>query len=137
MANDSGLPQAGPLLSGINQPGDVKKLDIPHLEKLSQEIREFIVSAISRHGGHLSPNLGTVELTVALFKVHEPGVDRFVWDVGHQAYPHKLLTGRRDRFHTIRQHDGLSGFLKRSESEYDDFGAGMRQAGAFVHLRGD
>ena len=124
MAQDSGLPQAGPLLSGINHPGDVKKLDIPQLKNLSQEIREFIVNTVSRHGGHLSPNLGTVELTVALFKVLEPGKDRFVWDVGHQAYPHKLLTGRRDRFHTIRQHDGISGFLKRSESEYDDFGAG-------------
>ncbi|HQF53596.1 MAG TPA: 1-deoxy-D-xylulose-5-phosphate synthase [Fibrobacteria bacterium] len=124
MAHDSGLPQAGPLLSGIHRPEDVKQLGIPQLEKLSQELREFIVNSISRHGGHLSPNLGTVELTVALFKVMEPGKDRFIWDVGHQAYSHKLLTGRRERFHTIRQHDGLSGFLKRSESKYDDFGAG-------------
>ncbi len=124
MALEHGLPQAGPLLSGIERPEDVKKLDLPQLETLSQEIRDFIVNTISRHGGHLSPNLGTVELAVALFKVHSPGVDRFVWDVGHQAYPHKLLTGRRDNFHTIRQHDGLSGFLKRTESPYDDFGAG-------------
>jgi len=120
----SGLPQAGPLLSGIEGPEDVKKLDLAQLKNLAQEIREFIVSTVSRHGGHLSPNLGTVELTLALFKVHRPGTDRFVWDVGHQAYPHKLLTGRIDRFHTIRQHDGLSGFLKRTESPFDDFGAG-------------
>lgn len=120
----SGLPQAGPLLSGIKGPEDVKKLDLGQLRDLAQEIREFIVSAISRHGGHLSPNLGTVELTLALFKVHRPGTDRFVWDVGHQAYTHKLLTGRLDRFHTIRQHGGLSGFLKRAESPFDDFGAG-------------
>ncbi|HQL48553.1 MAG TPA: 1-deoxy-D-xylulose-5-phosphate synthase N-terminal domain-containing protein, partial [Holophaga sp.] len=102
MVHDSGLPQAGPLLSGIHRPEDVKQLGIPQLEKLSQELREFIVNSISRHGGHLSPNLGTVELTVALFKVMEPGKDRFIWDVGHQAYSHKLLTGRRERFHTIR-----------------------------------
>jgi len=124
MAELSGPPQAGPLLSGIRSPADVKDLDLRQLAALAQEIREFIVTTISRHGGHLSPNLGTVELTLALFKVHHPGVDRFVWDVGHQAYPHKLLTGRLDRFHTIRQHDGLSGFLKRTESPFDDFGAG-------------
>jgi 1-deoxy-D-xylulose-5-phosphate synthase len=124
MAELSGPAQAGPLLSGIRSPADVKGLDLRQLASLAQEIREFIVTTISRHGGHLSPNLGTVELTLALFKVHRPGVDRFVWDVGHQAYPHKLLTGRLDRFHTIRQHDGLSGFLKRTESPFDDFGAG-------------
>jgi 1-deoxy-D-xylulose-5-phosphate synthase len=124
MAELSGPPQAGPLLSEIRSPADVKGLDLRQLAALAQEIREFIVATISRHGGHLSPNLGTVELTLALFKVHRPGTDRFVWDVGHQAYPHKLLTGRMDRFHTIRQHDGLSGFLKRTESPFDDFGAG-------------
>jgi 1-deoxy-D-xylulose-5-phosphate synthase len=121
---ESGLPVAGPLLSRIERPEDVKALDLKQLAQLAQEIRDFIVATTSRHGGHLSPNLGTVELTLALFKVHRPGVDRFAWDVGHQTYTHKLLTGRRDSFHTIRLHEGLSGFLKRSESPYDDFGAG-------------
>ena len=124
MADRTGPVVAGPLLSGIDGPEDVRKLDIPQLESLAGEIREFILEAVSRHGGHLSPNLGTVELTLALFKVHRPGTDRFVWDVGHQAYTHKILTGRREQFHTIRQHGGLSGFLKRSESPFDDFGAG-------------
>jgi len=124
MAEISGPPKAGPLLSVIRTPDDVKKLTLPELAELGTEIREFIVATISRHGGHLSPNLGTVELTLALFKVYCPGTDRFVWDVGHQAYPHKLLSGRQETFHTIRQHGGLSGFLKRTESKYDDFGAG-------------
>ncbi|MBK8800824.1 MAG: 1-deoxy-D-xylulose-5-phosphate synthase [Fibrobacteres bacterium] len=124
MAEISGPPKPGPLLSLIRTPEDVKKLGLEELAALGAEMREFIVSTISRHGGHLSPNLGTVELTLALFKVYCPGFDRFVWDVGHQAYPHKLLSGRNETFHTIRQHGGLSGFLKRSESKFDDFGAG-------------
>lgn len=124
MAEISGPPKPGPLLSLIRTPDDVKKLGLAELAALGAEMREFIVSTISRHGGHLSPNLGTVELTLALFKVYSPGFDRFVWDVGHQAYPHKLLSGRHETFHTIRQHGGLSGFLKRSESKFDDFGAG-------------
>ena len=125
MSHDTtGIPKPGPLLATIHTPADVKKLDLNELRVLASEVREFIVSTISRHGGHLSPNLGTVELTLAFFKVYDFPADRVVWDVGHQAYPHKVLTGRQDRFHTIRQHGGLSGFLKRSESEYDVFGAG-------------
>ncbi|MCB9496781.1 MAG: 1-deoxy-D-xylulose-5-phosphate synthase [Fibrobacteria bacterium] len=125
MSNESlGIPQPGPLLSTIDSPSAVKSLDLDQLKTLAEEVREFIVSTISRHGGHLSPNLGTVELTLALFKVYDFPQDRVIWDVGHQAYPHKVLTGRQERFHTIRQHGGLSGFLKRSESPFDVFGAG-------------
>jgi len=125
MSEDThGIPKPGPLLATIATPADVKKLEIDQLKVLASEVREFIVSTVSRHGGHLSPNLGTVELTLALFKVYDFPADRVVWDVGHQAYPHKVLTGRQERFHTIRQHGGLSGFLKRSESPYDIFGAG-------------
>jgi len=125
MSHDiNGIPQPGPLLATIKTPADVKRLDLNELRILATEVREFIVSTISRHGGHLSPNLGTVELTIALFKVYDFPSDRVVWDVGHQAYPHKVLTGRQAEFHTIRQHGGLSGFLKRTESPFDVFGAG-------------
>jgi 1-deoxy-D-xylulose-5-phosphate synthase len=97
---------------------------MPELEKLTLEVRQEIIDTINSVGGHYASNLGTVELTVALHHVFDSPTDKIVWDVGHQAYPHKLLTGRRNRFHTIRQHNGLSGFLARDESEHDAFGAG-------------
>lgn len=113
-----------PLLERINSPHDLKHLSEEELEQLSKEVREFIISTLSKTGGHLASNLGTVELTVALHAVFDTPRDKIVWDVGHQAYTHKILTGRRSRFHTIRQYQGLSGFCKPDESEYDVFGAG-------------
>ncbi len=112
------------LLDQINSPADVKPLSEEQLVQLCGEIRERIIGTVSASGGHLAPSLGTVELTVALCKILDLPRDRVVWDVGHQAYGWKLLTGRRDRFPTIRQHGGLSGFLKPDESEHDAFGAG-------------
>src|SRR3954463_13922068 len=112
------------ILDGINGPSDVRKLSPDELEQLCKEVREEIISTINSVGGHYASNLGTVELTVALHHCFRSPQDKIVWDVGHQAYPHKLLTGRRDRFHTIRQYGGLSGFLSRDESVHDAFGAG-------------
>ena len=115
---------AYPLLFSIDSPADLRRLEARRLPELADEIRRFLIEVTSRTGGHLAPGLGTVELTIALHYVFDTPADRLVWDIGHQAYPHKLLTGRRDEFHTIRQYGGLSGFLKRGESEYDTFGAG-------------
>ncbi len=112
------------LLNRINSPADVKELTIPQLLQLAQEIRELVVKTVSKTGGHLGPSLGVVELTLALHYVYDFAVDRLVWDVGHQCYPHKLLTGRREQFATLRQLGGISGFPKRSESLYDHFGTG-------------
>jgi len=112
------------LLSKIDNPVQIKQLSIPQLQQLAQEIRDFIICTVANTGGHLAPNLGVVELTIALHYVFDTPNDRIVWDVGHQAYAHKILTGRREQFHTLRQFDGLSGFPKRSESKYDAFGAG-------------
>jgi 1-deoxy-D-xylulose-5-phosphate synthase len=111
-------------LPKINSPADLRKLSVAELKIVSNEVREFIIDTISKVGGHLGSGLGTVELAVALHYAFSTPYDKLVWDVGHQAYPHKILTGRRDNFHTIRQLDGISGFLKREESEYDTFGAG-------------
>jgi 1-deoxy-D-xylulose-5-phosphate synthase len=111
-------------LSKIDDPNDLKKLDVTELKDLCQEIREFMVDTISKIGGHLGANLGSVELTVALHYMFNTPKDQIVWDVGHQSYPHKILTGRRDSLSTIRQFKGLSGFTKISESRYDAFGAG-------------
>ncbi len=111
-------------LHAINSPHDLRKLSVQELKYLCDELREFIIDTISETGGHLGAGLGTVELTVALHYILNTPEDKLIWDVGHQAYPHKVLTGRRDVFHTIRQLGGISGFLKRSESEYDTFGAG-------------
>jgi 1-deoxy-D-xylulose-5-phosphate synthase len=108
----------------INTPDDLRKLDVSSLRTVCTEVREFLVDSVSKTGGHLGAGLGAVELTVALHYVFNTPVDKLVWDTGHQAYPHKILTGRKDRLHTIRQKDGLSGFLRRDESEYDTFGAG-------------
>ena len=112
------------LLESIASPADLKQLDRAALKELSAELRTFIIDSVSRTGGHLASNLGVVELSVALHSVFDTPSDRIVWDVGHQTYAHKILTGRRERMHTLRQTDGLSGFTKREESEYDAFIAG-------------
>jgi len=116
--------QAGELLRTIHSPGDLKKLDDLQLIQLAEELRQFIVDNVSVYGGHFAASLGVVELTVALHYVFDTPTDQLVWDVGHQAYGHKILTGRMDSFHTNRMYKGLSGFPKRSESEYDTFGVG-------------
>ncbi|MGB9991466.1 1-deoxy-D-xylulose-5-phosphate synthase [Pseudoduganella rhizocola] len=110
------------LLETINNPADLRKLSRPQLKPLADELREFLLDSVSKTGGHLSSNLGTVELTVALHYVFNTPQDRIVWDVGHQTYSHKILTGRRGQFHTLRQMNGISGFPRRVESEYDTFG---------------
>jgi 1-deoxy-D-xylulose-5-phosphate synthase len=113
-----------PLLFSIDSPAQLRELEHSDLALLADELRAYLIEITSRTGGHLAPGLGTIELTIALHYVFNTPDDRLVWDIGHQAYPHKILTGRRDQFHTIRQYKGLSGFLKRSESVYDTFGAG-------------
>ncbi|MCH4158114.1 MAG: 1-deoxy-D-xylulose-5-phosphate synthase [Acidaminococcaceae bacterium] len=112
------------ILATINKPADLKQLTLPQLEQLAAEIREYIIQVVSVNGGHLAPNLGVVELTLALEKTFDLPQDKLIWDVGHQAYIHKILTGRREQFKTLRQYQGLSGFPKRCESEYDAFGVG-------------
>ena len=114
----------GPLLARINSPADIKQLDKKELNQLATELRNFILDVVSVHPGHLGSSLGVVELAIALHKVFNTPYDRLIWDVGHQAYPHKILTGRRDVFHTNRQFKGISGFPSRQESEYDAFGTG-------------
>ena len=111
-----------PLLSRIESPADVKRLSRTELKQLAVELRDYLLHNVARTGGHLSSNLGTVELTIALHYVYNTPEDRLVWDVGHQTYPHKILTGRRDRMPTLRQLGGMSGFPRRDESEYDTFG---------------
>ena len=111
-------------LGTIQSPADIKQLTIPELEELAGEIRERLITSLAKTGGHLGPNLGVVELTLALHYVFSTPTDKFVFDVSHQAYVHKLLTGREDRFHTMRQGGGLNGFMLRSESEHDSYGAG-------------
>ena len=112
------------LLDTINSPVDVKKLTGEQLVQLAAEIRQLLINVIAKNGGHLAPNLGVVELTLALHKVFSTPEDKIIFDVGHQAYIHKIVTGRREQFHTLRQYGGLSGFPKRSESEHDAFGVG-------------
>jgi 1-deoxy-D-xylulose-5-phosphate synthase len=126
--------QRYPWLDRINTPADLKSLSISELRRLCIDIREFLIETISKTGGHLGAGLGAVELAVALLYVFVTPYDKLVWDVGHQAYPHKILTGRKDRLSTIRQFKGLSGFLKRSESEYDTFGAGHASTGISAAL---
>lgn len=116
--------QAGPLLSQINIPADLKKFKPEQLEEICKELRQYIIDVVSVNGGHFAASLGVVELTVALHYVLNTPYDQLVWDVGHQAYGHKILTGRRADFHTNRIYKGISGFPKRSESEYDTFGVG-------------
>ncbi|MFC3353629.1 1-deoxy-D-xylulose-5-phosphate synthase [Sphingobacterium zeae] len=116
--------ETGELLSKINDPSDLKKLKEDQLEQLSQELRQFIIDQVSVNGGHFAASLGVVELTVALHYVMDTPYDQLIWDVGHQAYGHKILTGRRDIFHTNRIENGISGFPNRFESKYDAFGVG-------------
>ena len=108
----------------VDEPAHVKKLTLEQLGKLAGDIRQELISKLAKNGGHLGPNLGVVELTIALHRVFSTPHDKFVWDVSHQVYVHKLLTGRKDRFHTIRTTDGLNGFALRTESEHDCYGAG-------------
>ncbi len=120
MSKSSGSP----VLSKINSPVDLKKLKERELEVLAEELRKFLIDTVSKTGGHLGSNLGTVELTIALHYVYNTPRDQIVWDVGCQAYSHKILTGRRNKFHTNRQYNGIAGFPRRDESEYDTFGVG-------------
>ena len=113
-----------PLLDTISEPAQVRKLDRRQLPQLADELRAFLLESVARTGGHLSSNLGTVELTVALHHVFDTPHDRLVWDVGHQTYAHKVLTGRRSGMGKLRMRGGVSGFPKRSESSYDTFGVG-------------
>src|ERR1044071_9334084 len=112
-----------PLLDKIASPADTRALSVAELKQLAEEVRAETIDAVSVTGGHLGAGLGVVELTVALHHVYDTPRDILIWDVGHQAYPHKILTGRRDRIRTLRQGAGLSGFTKRAESEYDPFGS--------------
>ena len=111
-------------LENINSPLDLKKLSNAELNGVAGEIRELLLETVAANGGHLAPNLGAVELTLALHYVFNAPEDKLVWDVGHQAYVHKILTGRKEAFKTLRQFNGCSGFLTREESEFDTFGAG-------------
>ncbi len=121
---DPSAPPHTPLLDRVASPADLRNLSIEQLTQLSGELRAETIHSVSRTGGHLGAGLGVVELTVAIHHVFETPTDRLIWDVGHQCYPHKIFTGRRDRMSTIRQKDGLSGFTLRTESEYDPFGGG-------------
>ncbi|MGA2571427.1 MAG: 1-deoxy-D-xylulose-5-phosphate synthase N-terminal domain-containing protein, partial [Terracidiphilus sp.] len=114
----------GTLLESIHSPADVKSLSYTQLAELAEEIREFLIQTLSKTGGHLGPNLGVVELTLALHAAFSTPEDKILFDVSHQAYIHKILTGRRERFETIRQPGGLNGFMLRTESEHDCYGAG-------------
>jgi 1-deoxy-D-xylulose-5-phosphate synthase len=120
----SAPPVTYPLLESIDTPEDLRRLPTTKLPELAAELRQFLIQSVSTRGGHFAAGLGTVELTIALHYVFNTPYDRLVWDVGHQAYPHKVLTGRRDRLHTIKQHAGLAPFPTRSESEFDTFGVG-------------
>ncbi len=118
------MDQQGNILKGINSPQDIKHLSIEELNILAGEIRNEILTVVSRNGGHLAPSLGAVELTLAIHYVFDTPTDKIIWDVGHQAYAHKIITGRKDAFHTLRKMGGISGFPKREESIYDTFGVG-------------
>src|SRR6201981_1437161 len=123
IARSMRVAPATPLLDTVLTPDELRKLPREQLRQLADELREETISAVSVTGGHLGAGLGVVELTVALHYVFETPTDRLIWDVGHQAYPHKILTGRRDPARTVRTGGGLSGFTRRAESEYDPFGA--------------
>src|SRR6201986_1952454 len=118
----TGPPDKHALLSSLQSPADLRGLPLTALPALATELREFLVHSVSARGAHLAAGLGTVELTIALHYVFDTPHDRLVWDVGHQTYPHKVLTGRRDRMHTLRPLGGGGGFPRRDESEHDTFG---------------
>src|SRR6185437_7364688 len=122
-ANEHARTGATPLLDGISDPSDLRRLAASDLRQVADELRAELIDSVSVTGGHLGAGLGVVELTVALHYVFDTPRDRLIWDVGHQAYPHKIITGRRDRIRTLRQGGGLSGFTRRAESLYDPFGA--------------
>ncbi|MGZ4162707.1 MAG: 1-deoxy-D-xylulose-5-phosphate synthase N-terminal domain-containing protein, partial [Tumebacillaceae bacterium] len=112
------------MLDQINSPSDIKKLSVEQLKTLAEEIRQFLIESLATTGGHFGSNLGVVELTLALHQVYNSPVDKIIWDVGHQAYVHKILTGRKHLFPTLRKFKGMAGFPKRTESEHDMFGVG-------------
>src|ERR1700761_2900595 len=114
----------GPLLQSVQSPDDLKKLSREQLHQVCDELRQYIIDTVSVHGGHFAASLGVVELTVALHYIYNTPYDQLVWDVGHQAYGHKILTGRRKVFHTNRKYGGISGFPNRAESIFDTFGVG-------------
>ena len=112
------------VLDRVNSTEDLKKLDIKEKKELAQDIRELIINTVSKTGGHLASNLGVVELTIALHSIFDAPKDKIIWDVGHQSYVHKILTGRKDKMPTLRQFEGMAGFPKSKESEYDSFDTG-------------
>ena len=118
------------ILNQVDSPADLRRLNKDELGRLSDEVRQQIIDVVEEKGGHFSSPLGVVDLTVALHKVFDTPRDLLVWDVGHQCYAHKILTGRRDNFDTLRQDNGVSGFCKREESEFDVFGAGL----SLIHI---
>jgi 1-deoxy-D-xylulose-5-phosphate synthase len=122
LPSDGYNPAMFELLKTVNDPADLRRLDKKQLQRLAEELRAYVLDSVSKTGGHLSSNLGTVELTIALHYVFDTPEDRIVWDVGHQTYPHKILTGRREQMSRLRMQDGISGFPRRSESKYDTFG---------------
>src|SRR6201993_5045023 len=127
-------PVNTPLLDRVRFPADLRNFSPEQLRQLADELRAETIDAVSVTGGHLGAGLGVVELTIALHHVFDTPNDKLIWDVGHQSYPHKILTGRRDRIRTLRQAGGLSGFCKRAESEYDTFGAGHSSTSISVGL---
>ena len=127
---DAQTPETQPLLDRVNGPEDLKELDEDQLQQLAQEVREYIIDTVGEIGGHFGANLGACELAVALHSVLDSPRDKILWDVGHQAYPHKVLTGRRDELPSIRQYGGLAPFCSRAESEHDIMGAGHASTAA-------
>ena len=121
---DTGKHKKKSILEKVAYPEDIKQLTLTELETLGEEIRNEIIETVSRNGGHLASSLGTVELTLAIHYVFNTPKDKLIWDVGHQAYAHKIITGRKDQFHSLRKKDGISGFPRREESPYDAFSVG-------------
>ena len=124
----------GNVLEKVNMPEDLKSLNLKEKEELATEIRRFIIENVSKTGGHLASNLGVVELTIAIHSVFDMPDDKIIWDVGHQTYVHKILTGRKDKFNTLRKLNGLAGFPKTSESKYDSFNTGHSSTSISVAL---